>query len=37
MLRRLATAPVRAENYFRADIKAGRVGAKQAAPRVEFD
>jgi len=37
MLRRLATAPVRAENYFRADIKAGRVGAKQAAPTVEFD
>jgi hypothetical protein len=37
MLRRLASAPVRAENYFRADIEAGRVGAKQAAPKVEFD
>jgi len=37
MLRRLATAPVRAENYLRADIKTGRVGAKQAAPKQEFD
>ncbi|HEX5483753.1 MAG TPA: hypothetical protein VFZ08_14105 [Terriglobia bacterium] len=37
MLRRLAGAPVRAENYFRAEIVAGRVGAAQAAPRVEFD
>jgi hypothetical protein len=37
MLRRLAGAPVRAENYAKADIAAGRVGAEQTAPRVEFD
>jgi hypothetical protein len=37
LLRRLAGAPVRAENYFKADIAAGRVGPDQSAPRVEFD
>lgn len=37
MLRRLAGAPVRAENYFTAEIVAGRAGAQQAAPRMEFD
>lgn len=37
MLRRLAGAPVRGENYFKADIMAGRVGPEQAAARVEFD
>jgi hypothetical protein len=37
MLRRLAGAPVRAENYFKAEIVAGRVGAKQTAPHLEFD
>lgn len=37
MLRRLSGAPVRAENYFKADIAAGRVGADQSAPRAEFD
>ncbi|HTH02406.1 MAG TPA: hypothetical protein VL882_19160 [Vicinamibacterales bacterium] len=37
MLRRLAGAPVRAENYAKADIAAGRVGSEQTAPRVEFD
>ena len=37
LLRRLAGAPVRAENYARAAIDIGRVGAEQAAPRVEFD
>ena len=37
MLRRMAGAPVRAENYFRADIVAGRVGAEQSGRRVEFD
>jgi hypothetical protein len=37
MLRRLAGAPVRGENYFKADIIAGRVGAEQPAARVEFD
>jgi len=36
-LRRLAGAPVRGENYFKADVAAGRVGPEQAAPRVEFD
>lgn len=37
MLRRLAGCPIRGENYFRAEIMAGRVGAKQAAPEQEFD
>jgi hypothetical protein len=37
MLRRLAGAPVRGENYFRADIVAGRVGLEQTAARKEFD
>ena len=37
MLRRLAGAPVRGENYSKADISAGRVGAAQAPARVEFD
>ncbi len=37
MLRRLAGSPVRAENYAKADIATGRVGAEQSAPRVEFD
>jgi len=36
MLRRLAGAPVAGENYFVAEIAAGRVGAAQAAPRKEF-
>ncbi len=37
MLRRLAGSPVRGENYLKADIAAGRVGAEQTAPRREFD
>ena len=37
MLRRLAGAPVRAENYAKADIAKGRVGKEQTPPRVEFD
>ena len=37
MLRRLAGAPIKGENYFRADIAAGRVGPDQAAPGREFD
>lgn len=37
MLRRMAGAPIRGENYFVADIEAGRVGAEQSAPRMEFD
>ena len=37
MLRRIAGAPVRGENYFRAEITIGRVGADQAQPKREFD
>jgi hypothetical protein len=37
MLRRMAGAPVRGENYFKAEIATGRVGADQAAPRVTFE
>jgi hypothetical protein len=37
MLRRLSGCPIRGENYFRAEIVAGRVGEKQAAPVQEFD
>jgi hypothetical protein len=37
MLRRLAGTPVRGENYHKAHIIAGRVGADQAAPVREFD
>jgi hypothetical protein len=37
MLRRIAGAPIRGENYSKADIQSGRVGAEQAAPRREFD
>ena len=36
-LRRLAGCPVRGENYVRAEIAVGRVGADQAAPVSEFD
>ncbi|HKJ02256.1 MAG TPA: hypothetical protein VJ997_07370 [Longimicrobiales bacterium] len=37
LLRRLAGAPIRGENYNRADIRIGRVGPDQSAPRREFD
>jgi hypothetical protein len=37
MLRRLSGAPIRGENYYKAEIVSGRVGAEQAAPRREFD
>lgn len=37
MLRRLAGCPMRGENYFVADIAAGRLSPEQAAPRREFD
>src|ERR1700682_5594971 len=37
ILRRMADAPVRAENYFRAEIVSGRVGPDQTAPKREFD
>jgi len=36
LLRRLAGSPVRGENYFVADISAGRVGADQAKANFEF-
>lgn len=36
-LRRLAGAPVRGENYFKAAIEAGWIGAEQAPPAREFD
>ena len=36
MMRRLAGAPIRGENYFKAEITAGRVGVEQAPPRREF-
>jgi hypothetical protein len=36
MLRRMAGAAMRGENYHQAEIEAGRVGAEQAAPRREF-
>lgn len=36
LLRRLAEAPIRPENYSVAKIEAGRVGAKQNAPVAEF-
>jgi len=36
LLRRAAGAPIRAENYYRAEIEAGRVGPDQAAPVREF-
>jgi hypothetical protein len=36
MLRRQFGAPIRAENYYRADIRTGRVGPTQTAPRREF-
>ena len=37
MLRRLAGAPIKGENYYRAEIVCGRVGAEQTLPRREFD
>ena len=36
MLRRMAGAPIRGENYSRADIAAGRVGPQQSTPKREF-
>jgi len=36
MLRRMSGAPFRGENYFKAEIVAGCVGAAQAPPRREF-
>src|SRR5205085_930576 len=36
ILRRLSGATMRSENYFRAEIVVGRVGAEQTPPRREF-
>jgi hypothetical protein len=36
ILRRLAGNPVKAENYYKAEIAVGRVGADQAKPKLEF-
>ena len=36
-LRRLTGSPVRGENYFKAEIVVGSVGAEQSSKRVEFD
>ena len=35
-LRRVAGGPLKGENYFKAEIVAGRVGPEQAAPKREF-
>ena len=37
MLRRMAGAPIKGENYSRAKVEAGRVGAEQEQPKREFD
>jgi hypothetical protein len=37
LLRRLAGCPIKGENYFKAEIAVGNVGAEQSAPRREFD
>ena len=37
MLRRLAGSPIKGENFFKADIVAGRVGLEQSSPSREFD
>ena len=37
MLRRLAGSSVKGENYFKAEIAAGRVSFEQSAPRREFE
>jgi len=37
MLRRMAGAPAKAENFFDADIVPGRVGPEQTKPKVQFD
>jgi hypothetical protein len=37
MLRRMAGCPFRGENYYVAEIQAGRAGANQAAAHVEFE
>jgi hypothetical protein len=36
ILRRMAGGPVKAENYYKADVVIGRVGAEQTPPKFEF-
>jgi hypothetical protein len=36
ILRRMAGAPVKGENYYKAEIAVGRVGEDQAQPKLEF-
>jgi hypothetical protein len=36
ILRRLAGEPMKGENYYKAEITMGRVGADQAKPKLEF-
>lgn len=36
LLRRMAAAPIRPENYFQASVEVGRVGAEQKKPKREF-
>jgi hypothetical protein len=37
MLRRIAGGAMKGENYFKAEIESGRVGADQSSRRTEFD
>jgi len=37
ILRRLSGVPIRGENYYKADIAAGRLGKEQPSPKFEFD
>lgn len=37
ILRRMFDAPIKGENYFKAEIEIGRVGENQSANRIEFD
>jgi hypothetical protein len=37
MLRRIAGGPIKGENYYKAEIESGRVGADQSSRRTEFD
>ena len=37
LLRRMFDAPVRGENYYKAEIERGRVGREQSQKRAEFD
>ena len=36
ILRRLAGDPLKGENYYKAEMATGRVGADQAKPKLEF-